>query len=100
VYKRKPTEIATFVAEQQGWPLAQPEQRSGLPEELRVEVPPQSGLVSDPILLLYGDDGTATLRKALGEDRNVILTVPLRGYRFTGEVRATDCDADASAAGQ
>ena len=40
----------------------------------------------------------STLRKALGEDRNVILTVPLRGYRFTGEVRARDCDADASAA--
>jgi len=40
----------------------------------------------------------STLRKALGEDRNVILTVPLRGYRFTGEVRATDCDCDASAA--
>ena len=40
----------------------------------------------------------STLRKALGKDRNMILTAPLRGYRFTGEVRATDCDADASAA--
>jgi len=60
-----PTTIATFVAEQTGSPLSQPEQRSGLPEELRLEVPPDSGLVSDPILLLYGDDGTATLRKAL-----------------------------------
>src|SRR5258708_34191010 len=39
----------------------------------------------------------STLRKALGEDRNVILTVPLRGYRFTGEVRATNCEADADA---
>jgi predicted ATPase/DNA-binding winged helix-turn-helix (wHTH) protein len=38
----------------------------------------------------------STLRKALGEDRNVILTVPLRGYRFTGEVRARDCDASAA----
>jgi len=60
-----PTTIASFVAEQTGSPLSQPEQRSGLPEELRLEVAPQSGLVSDPILLLYGDDGTATLRKAL-----------------------------------
>jgi DNA-binding winged helix-turn-helix (wHTH) protein len=32
----------------------------------------------------------SALRKALGEDRNLILTVPLRGYRFTGEVRALD----------
>jgi predicted ATPase/DNA-binding winged helix-turn-helix (wHTH) protein len=32
----------------------------------------------------------STLRKALGEERNLILTVPLRGYRFTGEVRALD----------
>ncbi len=61
-----PTTIASFIAEQTGSPLSQPEQRSGLPEELRLEVPPQTGLVSDPILLLYGDDGTATLRKALG----------------------------------
>ena len=30
----------------------------------------------------------SALRKALGEDRNLILTVPLRGYRFTGSVRA------------
>jgi Melibiase/Alpha galactosidase C-terminal beta sandwich domain len=60
-----PTTIASFVAEQTGSPLSQPEQRSGLPEELRLELAPQSGLVSDPILLLYGDDGTATLRKAL-----------------------------------
>ncbi len=30
----------------------------------------------------------SALRKALGRDRNLILTVPLRGYRFTGEVRA------------
>src|SRR3984957_18581458 len=29
----------------------------------------------------------SALRKALGEDRNLILTVPLRGYRFTGSVR-------------
>jgi len=60
-----PTRIPTFVAEQHGSPLSHPEQRSGLPEELRLVVPPESGLVSDPILLLYGDDGTATLRKAL-----------------------------------
>ncbi len=60
-----PTIIASFIAEQTGSPLSQPEQRSGLPEELRLEVAPQSGLVSDPILLLYGDNGTATLRKAL-----------------------------------
>ena len=60
-----PTSIPTFVAEQQGSPLSQPEQRSGLPEELRLALPPQGGLISDPILLLYGDDGTATLRRAL-----------------------------------
>ncbi len=29
----------------------------------------------------------SALRKVLGKDRNLILTVPLRGYRFTGEVR-------------
>ncbi|MGC8519895.1 MAG: ATP-binding protein, partial [Steroidobacteraceae bacterium] len=29
----------------------------------------------------------SALRKALGKDRNLIVTVPLRGYRFTGEVR-------------
>jgi alpha-galactosidase len=60
-----PTDIPTFVAEQHGSPLSEPEQRSGLPQELRLVVPPQTGLVSDPILLLYGEDGTATLRKAL-----------------------------------
>ncbi|EQD61388.1 protein containing Signal transduction response regulator, partial [mine drainage metagenome] len=32
----------------------------------------------------------SALRKALGEDRNLILTVPLRGYRFTGQVRVVD----------
>jgi alpha-galactosidase len=60
-----PTEIRTFVAEQHGSPLSQPEQRSGMPEELRLEVPAGTGLMSDPILLLYGEDGTATLRKAM-----------------------------------
>ncbi|HEV2014371.1 MAG TPA: alpha-galactosidase [Candidatus Dormibacteraeota bacterium] len=79
-----PTDIANFVAEQRGSPLSQPEQRSGLPEELRLEVPPQGGLVSDPILLLYGDDGTATLRKALtaaghAAGARVFPTVP-RGW--------------------
>ncbi|MDE2451392.1 MAG: winged helix-turn-helix domain-containing protein [Gammaproteobacteria bacterium] len=34
----------------------------------------------------------SALRKALGEERNLILTVPLRGYRFTGEVRVLDAD--------
>ena len=37
----------------------------------------------------------SALRKALGEERNLILTVPLRGYRFTGEVRALDADGRA-----
>jgi predicted ATPase/DNA-binding winged helix-turn-helix (wHTH) protein len=37
----------------------------------------------------------SALRKALGEDRNLILTVPLRGYRFTGEVRPLDADGRA-----
>ena len=60
-----PTDIRTFVAEQHGSPLSQPEQRSGLPEELQLDVAPNSGLVSDPILLAYGEDGTATLRRAL-----------------------------------
>src|SRR6185312_13674536 len=32
----------------------------------------------------------SALRKALGGERNLILTVPLRGYRFTGEVRVLD----------
>ncbi|HVS78256.1 MAG TPA: winged helix-turn-helix domain-containing protein [Steroidobacteraceae bacterium] len=39
----------------------------------------------------------SALRKALGEDRNLILTVPLRGYRFTGEVRALDASGRALA---
>ena len=39
----------------------------------------------------------SSLRKALGEDRNMILTAPLRGYRFTAEVRVTNCEADADA---
>jgi predicted ATPase/DNA-binding winged helix-turn-helix (wHTH) protein len=34
----------------------------------------------------------SALRKALGEDRHLVLTVPLRGYRFTGEVRALDAE--------
>jgi predicted ATPase/DNA-binding winged helix-turn-helix (wHTH) protein len=37
----------------------------------------------------------SALRKALGEERNLILTVPLRGYRFTGEVRALDAEGHA-----
>ncbi len=37
----------------------------------------------------------SALRKALGADRNLILTVPLRGYRFTGEVRALDAEGRA-----
>ncbi|MGH8170933.1 MAG: ATP-binding protein [Steroidobacteraceae bacterium] len=39
----------------------------------------------------------SALRKALGEDRNLILTVPLRGYRFTGAVRALDAEGRALA---
>jgi len=31
----------------------------------------------------------STLRKALGDDRGLILTVAGRGYRFTGDIRAT-----------
>src|ERR1700722_18339286 len=38
----------------------------------------------------------SALRKVLGEDRHLILTVPLRGYRFTGTVRAfKEGEADA-----
>jgi hypothetical protein len=60
-----PTDIPKFVAEQHGSPLSQPEQRSGLPEELELLVEPDSGLLSDPLLILYGEDGTQTLRRAL-----------------------------------
>jgi alpha-galactosidase len=59
-----PTAITSLIAEQQGSPLSQPEQRTGMPEDLQLAVPPGSGLVSDPVLLLYGEDGTATLRRA------------------------------------
>src|SRR6202521_2278769 len=62
-----PTDIPTFVAEQYGSPLSEPEQRSGLPQELRLEVAPQTGLGSDSILLLYWEGGTAALRKAVTE---------------------------------
>ena len=37
----------------------------------------------------------SALRKALGEERNLILTVPLRGYRFTGGIRALDAEGRA-----
>ena len=60
-----PTDIPNFVAEQHGSPLSQPEQRSGMPEALQLEVPPGEGIVSDPLLFLYGEDGTGTLRKAV-----------------------------------
>ncbi len=60
-----PTAITTWSAEQDGAPLSQPEQRSGLPEALQLEVAAGTGLHSDPILLLYGEDGTATLKRAL-----------------------------------
>jgi predicted ATPase/DNA-binding winged helix-turn-helix (wHTH) protein len=40
----------------------------------------------------------SALRKALGEDRHFILTVPLRGYRFTAEVSALDGEGGALAA--
>ena len=79
-----PTDIPVFVAEQHGSPLSQPEQRSGLPEELQLVLPPNTGLVSDPILVLFGDDGTATLRRALAAAGNAsgarsFATVP-RGW--------------------
>jgi predicted ATPase/DNA-binding winged helix-turn-helix (wHTH) protein len=32
------------------------------------------------------------LRKALGNDRNMVMTVPGRGYRFTGEIESLDSD--------
>src|SRR6185437_17139365 len=37
----------------------------------------------------------SALRKALGKERNLILTVPLRGYRFTGNVRPLDAEGRA-----
>ena len=39
----------------------------------------------------------SALRKALGPDRQLILTVPLRGYRFTGEVRVVDASGASAA---
>jgi alpha-galactosidase len=60
-----PTAIPLFKIEQQGAPLSQPEQRTGRPGPLRLEVPSHSGIVSDPVLILYGEDGTQTLKKAL-----------------------------------
>jgi predicted ATPase/DNA-binding winged helix-turn-helix (wHTH) protein len=41
----------------------------------------------------------STLRKALGEDRKLIQTVPQRGYRFTAETRITNGEADADPSG-
>ena len=60
-----PTAITTFYAEEDGSPLSEPEQRSGTPQRIRLPVPPGGRVASDPILLLYGQDGTATLRRAL-----------------------------------
>jgi DNA-binding winged helix-turn-helix (wHTH) protein len=40
----------------------------------------------------------SALRKAFGEDRNLILTVPLRGYLFTGHVRRAAAEPDAASA--
>ncbi|HYM50944.1 MAG TPA: alpha-galactosidase [Candidatus Limnocylindrales bacterium] len=57
--------IPLFTIEQHGAPLSQPEQRTGMPEPLQLEVPARSGIVSDPVLILYGEDGTRTLRRAL-----------------------------------
>ena len=57
--------IPLFRIEQQGAPLSQPEQRTGVPEPLRLEVPAHTGIVSDPVLILYGEDGTRTLVKGL-----------------------------------
>src|SRR5215471_128308 len=37
------------------------------------------------------------VRKALGEDRSLVLTVPGRGYRFTGEIQALDGGREATA---
>ncbi|HKD29360.1 MAG TPA: winged helix-turn-helix domain-containing protein [Xanthobacteraceae bacterium] len=37
------------------------------------------------------------LRKALGEDRGLVLTVTGRGYRFTGEIRVLDEGREATA---
>lgn len=38
-----------------------------------------------------------TLRKALGGDRNVIMTVSGRGYRFVGEIKRSDAEQTAVA---
>ena len=75
-----PTDIPTFVAEQHGSPLSQPEQRSGLPEELQLVVAPQSGLVSDPILVAYGEDGSsvsAVASDSLEEETSARFDVPV-----------------------
>lgn len=80
----EPGAIPLFQIEQQGAPLSRPEQRSGGPEPLRLEVPPHTGIVSDPVLVLYGEDGTQTLAKALhlagdASGRSLFGTVP-RGW--------------------
>ncbi len=61
-----PTAITSWLVEQGGSPLSQPEQRSGAQQPILLELAPGAGIRSDPILLLYGEDGTATLKRALG----------------------------------
>jgi len=79
-----PTAITSFYAEEDGSPLSEPEQRSGAPQAIRLAVPPGSRVASDPILLLYGEDGTATLRRALAIAGRASgarpATVPPRGW--------------------
>jgi alpha-galactosidase len=60
-----PAAIPLFIAEQRGAPVSQPEEGTGMPEPLRLEIAPHSGIVSDPILIIYGEDGTETLKRAL-----------------------------------
>ena len=79
-----PGAIPLFQVEQHGAPLSQPEQRTGAPEPLRLEVPAHTGIVSDPVLILYGEDGTQTLLKGLrlagdASGRTLFPTVP-RGW--------------------
>jgi alpha-galactosidase len=93
-----PTAITTFYAEEDGSPLSEPEQRSGTPQAIRLALPPGGRVASDPILLLYGEDGTATLRRALAVAGRAsgaqTATVPPRGWCSWYHLGLAVSDAD------
>lgn len=93
-----PSAISSWHAEQGGSPVSQPEQRSGERQMLSLELPAGGRLMSDPILLLYGEDGTATLQRALRlagrSSGSRIFPAPPRGwcswYHLGQAVTSTD----------